>query len=98
MVNKSPIEAPPLERRNQILNQYYDNLETMDHIDAFVIYEHNMHKLYVAYNPWLARTPDGRPRRTRTRKDFLPKNDKFGMPLHLRKMTDEEIENYIAGN
>lgn len=98
MVNRTPINPPPLERREQILNQYYKNLETMDYIDAHVIYEHNMHKLYVAYNPWLARTPDGRPRRTRTRKDFMPKTDKFGMPLELKKMTDEEFEEYVRNS
>lgn len=98
MVNRIPIQLPPLERREQILEQYYKNLETMDYIDAHVIYEHNMHRLYVAYNPHLARTPDGRPRRTRTRQDFMPKTDKFGMPLALTKMTDEEFEEYVRNS
>jgi hypothetical protein len=70
----------------------------MDYIDAFVMYEHHMHKLYVIYNPWLARTPDGRPRRTRTRKDFMPKTDKFGVPLQLLKMTEQEIEDYVRNS
>ena len=98
MVERRSIELPPIQRRQQVLNQYYTNLETMDYIDAHVIYEHAMHRLYVIYNPWLARTPDGRPRRTRTRESFMPKTDKFGIPLALSKMTDEEIENYVNNN
>jgi hypothetical protein len=95
MVNNNPIQHPPIARRQHILEQYHNNLQTMDYIDAFVIYEHHMHKLYVVHNPWLARTPDGRPRRTRTRKDFMPKNDKFGVPLQYLKMTEEEFESYV---
>jgi hypothetical protein len=89
---------PPIERRQKILDQYYLNLDNMDHIDAHVAYEHAMHRLYVIYNPWLATTPDGRPRRTRTRKDFLPKTDKFGVPLELLKMTEQEIEDYVRNS
>lgn len=95
MVDKAPFQHPPIARRQQLLNQYYANLQTMDRIDAHVIYEHHMHKLYVTYNPWLAKTQDGRPRRTRTRKDFMPKNDKFGFPLHFLQMTEEEFESYV---
>lgn len=91
----SKIVHPPLQRREEILNQYYVNLESMDYIDAHVIYEHHMHRLYVIYNPWLAKGPDGRPRRTRTRKDFTPKTDKYGVPLHLLKMSEEEFESYM---
>jgi hypothetical protein len=49
----------------------------MDHIDAFVLYEAAMHKLYVKLNPWLARNKYGKPSRTRTRKDFGPKEEAF---------------------
>lgn len=47
----------------------------MDYIDAFVLYEAAMHKIYVKLNPWLAKNKYGKPTRTRTRRDFGPKQD-----------------------
>ena len=72
---KPHIAHPPLPLRERILSKYYDDLKMMDHIDAFVLYEAAMHKIYVKLNPWLAKNKYGKPTRTRTRKDFGPKQD-----------------------
>jgi hypothetical protein len=74
---KPSVTHPPLPIRERILAKYYNDLTMMDHIDAFVLYEAAMHKLYVKLNPWLARNKYGKPSRTRTRKDFGPKEEAF---------------------
>lgn len=53
MLGKNRLNLPPLKRREQILAQYYENLKSMDRIDALVIYRNNMGKLYKVYNPSL---------------------------------------------
>lgn len=74
---KNPPIAPPLPVRERILAKYHNDLTMMDHIDAFVLYEAAMHKIYIKVNPWLARNKYGKPSRTRTRKDFEPKEEAF---------------------
>jgi hypothetical protein len=73
--SKSHIAHPPLPLRERILDKYHQDLFKMDYIDAFVLYEAAMHKIYVKLNPWLARNKYGKPTKTRTRRDFGPKED-----------------------
>lgn len=74
------IHHPPLALRQRILDQYYDNIQKIDRIDAHVIYDTDMHKLYCKYNPFLkysGKDKYGRPipRKMLTREFFLPKKD-----------------------
>lgn len=79
MLNKQkpPPIPPPIRIRRRILDKYYDDLAKMHQIDAFVLYEAAMHKLYIKYNPWMAKNKYGKPSKTRTRKDFEPKEQYF---------------------
>jgi hypothetical protein len=71
------INHPPLVLRERILNKYNEDLNNLDHIDAYISYTISMHKIYVKYNPWLARNKYGKPWRPKTRKDFSPKEQDF---------------------
>lgn len=107
---KSNINIPPLSVRRQILDQYYNNLEIMDRIDAYVAYNTSMHFLYCKHNPHLKYQgldrngrpildKDGNPklRRLLTREDFIVRNDKFGFPLWVNDLSPELFERWASG-
>jgi len=64
------LRLPPLPRTTKILEKYYENLNSMDRIDALCLYRNSMAVLYKVYNPHL---------RVRywKREDFLPKEDDY---------------------
>jgi len=41
---------PPLRNRKKVLNRYYEDLKTMDYIDALVRYQNTMQIMYARYN------------------------------------------------
>ena len=67
---RNKLETPPHLRTNKILSDYYKNLESMDRIDALVIYRNNMGRLYKTYNPSLYI-------RFWKREDFFPKQEVY---------------------
>jgi hypothetical protein len=50
---KQNINHPSLKIRQRILDKYYNNLKSMDHIDALVIYKNDMQVVYKKYNSWM---------------------------------------------
>ena len=61
------LNTPPLKDRNKVLNQYYQDLNDMDSIDALVKYKNLMQILYVRYNPGM--------KMTRFTREFYDKKD-----------------------
>jgi hypothetical protein len=62
------LTKPPHKRTEKVLQDYYNNLETMDRLDALCIYRNTMSRLYKVYNPYLRI-------RYWSRDDFLPKDE-----------------------
>ena len=89
------LNPPPLHLREKILTDYYNNLNRMDYTDAHVAYHNSMHILYCKYNPHLKYTTlkNGKRvlQRLKTREDFAPKTDRFGAPLWIYDLTEEEL-------
>jgi hypothetical protein len=64
------LNRPPTQRVEKVLQDYYNNLDKMDRIDALCIYRNTMGRLYKIYNPYLRI-------RYWSRDDFLPKEDDY---------------------
>jgi hypothetical protein len=64
------INHPPTHIRFRLLEQYYKNLDKMDHIDSLVTYKNNMAVVYKKYNPWMKI-------RFYKREHFLPKEEDY---------------------
>lgn len=73
--NLPPVTHPPLVLRERILEKYYNNLTMMDHVDAIIAYDTEMHNLYSKFNPHLKRNKYGSLRKPKTRKDFGSQED-----------------------
>jgi len=69
-MNKQNINIPPLPVREKVLNMYYNDLKSMDHIDALVNYRNRMQVVYKKYNPWMVI-------RYSKREYFFPKEDYY---------------------
>lgn len=50
---KQNVHHPPLRIRQRILDKYYNNLKSIDHIEALVIYKNDMQVVYKKYNSWM---------------------------------------------
>lgn len=70
VINRERLVRPPDSRVNRVLQQYYENLLTMDRLDALCIYRNNMGRLYKLYNPTLYV-------RFWKREHFLPREDDY---------------------
>lgn len=82
---------PSIAIRRRILEKYYNDLKTMDYVDAYVAYDEAMHDLYTRINPHLkykVQTPEEKRKKIRrlrtplTRSSFIPTHDRFGFPLN----------------
>ena len=69
-MNKQNINIPPLSVREKVLDMYYNDLKSMDHIDALVNYRNRMQVVYKKYNPWMVI-------RYSKREYFFPKEDYY---------------------
>jgi len=69
-MNKQNINIPPLAVRERVLDMYYNDLKSMDHIDALVNYRNRMQVVYKKYNPWMVI-------RYSKREYFFPKEDYY---------------------
>lgn len=87
---KKKVIHPSIAIRRRILDKYYNDLNTMDHVDAFIAYDEAMHKLYTQLNPHLkyrVQTPEQKKKNIKvlriplTREFFQPTHDRFGFPL-----------------
>jgi hypothetical protein len=67
---KQNINHPPLKIRQRILDKYYNNLNSMDHIDALVAYRNDMQVVYKKYNSWMKI-------RLYKREYFYPKEEEY---------------------
>jgi metal-dependent HD superfamily phosphatase/phosphodiesterase len=55
-MQRKRLVPPPLKDRHKVLNQYYEDINNIDPIDALVKYKNLMQILYVRYNPGMKTT------------------------------------------
>ena len=98
---ESRTHHPPLVLRQRILDKYYADLQEMDYVDAYCLYSNAMHLLYCRYNPHLkysGKDSNGKPklRQPMTRDRFTPTTDRFGFPLWIYDLTEEELDSHLT--
>ena len=92
------IYTPPLVLRNRILEKYYSNVLSYGYLDAYVEYHNSMHILYCKYNPHLKHTKNHKliPLLTREKLESKFKLDKFGTPLWVYDLTEQELDSHLS--
>ena len=98
---ESSTHHPPIVLRSRILHKYYEDLKTMDYVDAYCLYSNAMHILYCKYNPHLKYSSKDsigyrKLRKPLTRESFVPTTDRFGFPLWIYDLTEEELDSHLT--
>lgn len=92
------VNPPPIVLRNRILEKYYSDLQQIGYTDAHIEYHNAMHLLYCKYNPHLKYTSNGKliPLLTREKFNSKSKLDKFGTPLWVYDLDEEELNSHLT--
>jgi hypothetical protein len=98
---RKPVIPPPLWVREKILKKYYNDVQKIGYIDAYIAYDTAMHFAYCQLNPHLkysGKNKDGTPklRKLLTRQNFEPHHDQFGFPLWIYKLDEEELNSHLT--
>lgn len=92
------IHLPPNVLRNRILEKYYSDIEKIGYTDAHIEYHNSMHLLYCKYNPHLKYSRNGKliPLLNKERFNSKSKLDKFGTPLWVYDLDEEELNSHLT--